>query len=120
MLVMSVSSSRKKVGALQPDRGSLISGPRSTAGCQAKSSSVSSRWEIQIAPGEGLPPNSGPPAKNSQFPSGEKFGANPPGVLMFGPKLRGGPQGSWRLARCETQMFQVPSGPKPPGRLDVM
>src|SRR5438132_778897 len=40
MLVMSVSSSRKKVGALLPNRGSLISGPRSTAGSRSSNSEL--------------------------------------------------------------------------------
>src|SRR3989449_8633035 len=34
-----------------------------------------------------------------------------------GPRFCGGPQGSWRLARLETQMS---SPPKPPGRPEVM
>ena len=56
--------------------------------------------------------------KYIRCPSGENVGATSLELeLTVGPRFCGGPQGSSRLARCETQMS---SPPKPPRRPDVM
>src|SRR5216117_2628229 len=56
--------------------------------------------------------------KYSRCPSRENAGATSLELeLTVGPRFCGGPQGSSRLARCETQMS---SPPKPPRRPDVM
>src|SRR5947199_10848834 len=117
MLVISVLWSRNRVGALESTPGKLMSGPRLTAGSQAKSSSGSLRNETQIC---AVPGDAGGRLllKNSQCPSGEMSGAISLLVLlMFGPRFWGGPHASPRLARCETQL-SLP--PRPPRRPEVM